>query len=327
MATAIGETWQGQVSTAIMRYGQLQGLDKKVSRLIMGCDNKLSVDDGAPLWDAFVAAGGTAFDTAYVYGAGDCERALGAWLQREGLGDKVVVTAKGAHTPDCDPDNLVQQLTESLDRLQLNRADIYIMHRDNLDIPVGEFVDVLNQQVEAGRIGLFGGSNWTVDRFRAANDYATANGKQGFAILNNNLSLAHMLAPLWPGCISASDDATLAFLRQTGTPHFSWSSQARGYFYESADADSLPEGTRPDECFGGDDNRERRRRARALGEKLGVSAGHIATAYVLNQLFPSFALIGPRTVEELTDTLKGGEVNLSPAQLAWLNLRDGNPPD
>ena len=310
-----------------MHYGQVRGLHKRISQVILGCDNKLTVDNGAALWDAFVAAGGTAFDTAHIYSEGKCERALGTWLRREGLGDAVVVTVKGAHTPFCDPENLVQQLHDSLERLQLAAADIYIMHRDNLDVPVGDFIDVLNAQVDAGLIKVFGGSNWTVERFREANNYAAANGKQEMAVLNNNLSLACMEVPVWPGCVSASDDATLAFLRASGTPHFSWSSQARGYFYQSADAASLPEGTGPGDCFGGSDNEERRRRARELGAKLGVSAGHIATAYVLNQPFPSFALIGPRTVAELADTLVGVDVALTAAQLDWLNLKRDRVPD
>ncbi len=74
------------------------------------------------------------------------------WISQAGVGDAVVVIVKGAHTPHCDPKNLVLQLHQSLERLGLPSADIYIMHRDNLDIPVDEFVDVLNDQVDAGLI-------------------------------------------------------------------------------------------------------------------------------------------------------------------------------
>ena len=53
--------------------------------------------------------------------------------------------AKGAHTPNCNPKSISTQLTESLDRLQCDSADIYIMHRDNIEIPVDEYIDVLNE--------------------------------------------------------------------------------------------------------------------------------------------------------------------------------------
>ena len=56
-----------------------------------------------------------------------------------------MVLDKGAHTPDCNPEGLRRQHHESLDRLQMDYVDIYMMHRDNLQIPVGEFIDVLNE--------------------------------------------------------------------------------------------------------------------------------------------------------------------------------------
>ena len=55
---------------------------------------------------------------------------------------------------------MARELTESLGRLQTDYADIYMLHRDNLDIPVGNFVEALNGEVKAGRIRIFGGSNW-----------------------------------------------------------------------------------------------------------------------------------------------------------------------
>ena len=302
-----------------MRYGRIDDLAKDISRVILGCDNKLTADDGAPLWDAFIDAGGTAFDTAHIYADGQCEAALGDWIAANGHADRVAVTVKGAHTPWCDPEHLVSQLHESLGRLRLPAADIYVMHRDNLDIPVGEFIDVLHELAEAGLIKVFGGSNWTVDRLAAANDYAARTGKRGMTVLNNNLSLAHMVVPVWPGCVSASDDATRDFLARNQITHFSWSSQARGYFYADT-ATALPDGTRPEDCFDSPQNRDRRDRAKQLAAELGVTAGHVATAYVLNQPFPSYALIGPRSIAELEDTLTAVDIELSDAQRDWLNL-------
>ena len=57
-------------------------------------------------------------------------------------------------------------------------VDIYIMHRDNTDYPVEEFMDVLNQEKEKGRIKIFGGSNWTIERFKEGNEWAQKNNKQ-----------------------------------------------------------------------------------------------------------------------------------------------------
>ncbi len=307
-----------------MRTGHLGGLNKAVSRAVLGCDNVTNTDDGSALWDGFVAAGGTAFDTAHIYGGGACEAALGGWLRSQ-RSDDLLVLVKGAHTPNCDPESIGKQLHESLDRLGLATAEVYIMHRDNPEVPVDEFVDVLDGLAGDGLINVFGGSNWGIDRFAAANAYARKAGKRAMSVLNNNLSLAHMVTPVWDGCISASDGASLAYLTETQTAHFSWSSQARGYFYGTDDATALPDGTRPEQCFDSPDNRERRRRAGQLGEELGVSAGQVAMAYVVNQPFPSFALIGPRTEAELASTLRGIALTLTPGQIAWLDLRQDTP--
>ena len=216
---------------------------------------------------------------------------------------EAVVIAKGAHTPYCTPRAIGTQLAISLDRLQRDHVPIYILHRDNPDVPVGEFIDALNDLQKQGKIGIFGGSNWSPARFAAANAYAAAQGLHPMRLLNNNLSLATMVQPVWAGCITSNTPETLAYLRQTSTAHLSWSSQARGYFLPEPLRNRLPADTAPETCFGGPANATRRSRAETLAAARGVSAHNIATAWVLAQSFPSLALIGPRSPGELASTL------------------------
>lgn len=313
--------------SATIRVPQLAlpGLDLPLSRLVIGCDNKELAEEGAPIWDRWLEIGGNGFDTAHIYGGGRNELALGGWIRSRGLAGKINVICKGAHTPNCTPEAIGQQLGESLGRLGLERAPIYIMHRDNPDVPVAEFVDALNAEHRAGRIGLFGGSNWSALRFAAAQDYAKAKGLVAPSILNNNLSLAVMERAVWPGCIGINSADGLGFLRRTGTVHLAWSSQARGYFLPEALRNRLPADTSPETCFGSPANAERRRRAETLAAGRGVSAHNIATAWVLAQSFPSFALVGPRTVDEIKSTLPGLAVTLLPSEAAWLNLEADRP--
>ena len=56
-----------------------------------------------------------------------------------------------------------------------------------------------------GRIKIFGGSNWTLSRFKEANNWAEENNKVKFSVLNNNLASCKMIKPLWDGCISSND--------------------------------------------------------------------------------------------------------------------------
>jgi aryl-alcohol dehydrogenase-like predicted oxidoreductase len=299
---------------------KVPGVALPLSQLILGCDNKETLEEGAPVWDHWLSVGGNGFDTAHIYASGKNEKALGDWIKRRGVAKDIVVTAKGAHTPNCTPEGISRQLAESLERLQLDFAPIYIMHRDNPAVPVGEFVDALNALKTAGKIGVFGGSNWSVERFVAAGDFAQAKGLQPLTILNNNLSLAVMEKPVWQGCVTSNTAETLAFLRETQTIHFSWSAQARGYFLPAELRDRLPADTRPETCFGSDANADRRRRAAMLAIEHGVSANNIAMAWVLNQSFPSFALVGPRDVAEIDSTLPGCGVSLRAEDVLALNL-------
>ena len=302
---------------ARMKYGHVDGLEKPVSKLIMGCDNQKTFAHGAAMWDDWYERGGNAFDTSWVYGGGTQEVLLGKWVRSRQVRDDVVVAVKGAHTPRCVPDLLIADFHESLERLNFEYADIYVMHRDNLEVPVGEFVDTLNALKDKGLIrGAFGGSNWTIERFEAANEYAKANGKQGLSVLNNNLSLARMVKPVWSGCIHVSDAASRNRLEKTGTANFSWSSQARGYFLLENERMKL--GTGNYECWDSEDNRGRRERAEELARNKGCTAINIAAAYVIGQPFPSFALVGPRTIHETATTMPALDIELSQEEIAWL---------
>jgi predicted dehydrogenase/aryl-alcohol dehydrogenase-like predicted oxidoreductase len=303
-----------------MKYVQIPGIGKKMSRLVMGCDNQQSLSHMAVMNDDFFEKGGNAFDTAYIYGGGTMERLLGQWMKLRGVRDQCVTIVKGCHTPEADPISLSRQLKMSLDRIQSDYTDIYMMHRDNTDIPVGEFVDVMNEHVKAGRIKVFGGSNWTLARVDEANEYARKNGLQGFGVVSNNFSLARMVNPVWNGCIAASDPESRAWFTKTQTALLSWSSQARGFFLPGRAAPDKLEDKELVRSWYSPDNFQRLERAKELAKKYNVSPINIALAYVLCQPFPTIALIGPRKLEETRTSLPGLTVNLTPDERKYLSL-------
>ena len=298
---------------------QIPGLLRPASVIALGFEDFGSFSSGSILLDAFFEAGGNLFDTAFVYGDGRTEVLLGDWLTNRGVRGQSVVIGKGAHTPLCYPDMIGKQLTQSLDRLKTDHVDVYFMHRDNPDVPVGEFVDAMDREVKAGRIrGPFGGSNWTRERMDEAIAYADQNGKQRPGALSNNFSLAEMLEPIWPGCVASSSDEWKAWLTARQMPNFAWSSQGRGFFTGRAgrgkhDNEELVRVWYSDKNFG------RRDRAIELANRLGKSPIHVALAYVLAQPFPSVPLIGPRTLDELVDSLGALDISLSKDDLAWLD--------
>lgn len=329
---AVGLTFEGELpasaparggklskqASAKMTYAQVPGLNKKVSRLVLGCDNQNDYRHGAAVWDDFYQRGGTAFDTGFIYGGGSMEKNLGQWMEIRGIRDEMSVIVKGGHTPMCYPEAISQQLNTSLERLRTSYADIYMMHRDNLEVPVSEFIDSLNDHVKAGRIKVFGGSNWSIERVAEANAYAAKKGLQGFQVLSNNFSLARMVDPVWRGCVSASDKASRDFLAKNNIALMPWSSQARGFFLRADPAfTSDEELTR---CWYADDNFKRLERARVLAKEKGVLPIQIALAYVLNQPFPTFPLIGPRQISETHSSMQGLSIALTTQELAFLNL-------
>jgi aryl-alcohol dehydrogenase-like predicted oxidoreductase len=308
-----------------MEYGSIPGLEKRVSRLVLGVDHQVDLNASAPVMDDYLARGGNCFDTAFIYQKGVCETVLGEFVASRGIRDQVVIIGKGAHTPYCTPDGLNEQLTVSLERMGLDFVDIYALHRDNPQVPVGEFVDALNEHVRAGRMRVFGGSNWTLERLQAANEYATARGVQGFGVLSNQFSLAEMIDPIWDGCLSASSASYRAWLQANPVVLMPWSSQSRGFFVLGNP--EFIEDRELERCWYSPMNFARLDRARALARVRGVEAINIALAYVLNQPFPTFPLIGPRRVRETSSSMKALEIKLTALELAWLNLESDQAPE
>ncbi len=281
----------------------LPGVSRGVSRLILGTDYYAPeiMERIAPIMDEFVAIGGNTFDTGRIYGGGKSEAALGQWIRERGNRDRVNVWTKGAHHdadgPRVNKAAIDDDMERSLEALQLDFVDLYALHRDDPDVEVGPILEALNAHIEAGRAKAIGASNWSYQRLQEANDYAAAHGLVGFSFSSPNFSLARANEPFWKGCVSV-DDETWAWHRDTQLPLLSWSSQARGFFSGRFTPDNR-ENADLVRVFYSDDNWARQRRASELAAEKGVTTIQIALAYVLNQPFPTCALIGPANLDEL----------------------------
>ena len=304
----------------------IPGLDKELSRIVFGCDNQSDTNHAFAMFDHFYSKGGNVFDTAYIYNNGKSDFYLGSWMESRNLRDEVVVLGKGAHTPDCMPEKIRPQLEETLSRMSTSYLDIYCLHRDNESLPIEGFIDTLNELKNEGLIKVFGASNWSLERFREANEYAEKEGKDGFTILSNNFSLARMNNPVWPGCFSCSEDEYVNYLKEKQIAIFPWSSQARGFFLDSQEFSGAahiadPNREEQERVWGSVDNLERRSRCFELASKKSVDPIQMALAFVLNQEFPSFPLIGPRNFFETESSLEATKIELSLEETSWLNLK------
>ena len=330
-----------------MKYGTIPDVERPVSRLVMGSmvfsTEKQELTN--ELLDRWIEAGGTAIDTARVYAKGTSEEAVGTWLQSRAYRDKVVIIGKGAHHDSLTLERRVnaaaihEDIRTSLQSMQLDKMDVYILHKDDEDAPVGPVVEALNEERSAGRIGAFGGSSWTHQRIAEANAYAEEHGLTPFGVSSPNLALAVPNEPMWVGCVSLSgDEEALAWYEKTQLPVFAWSSQARGFFSgrytpemagelaeKSAHFDELPPVDKDRlnviRTYFSEANWERYRRAESLAKEKGCTLQQITLAWVLHQPLNLYALIGPATVSELDNSIGALEITLSEEELAWLNLQ------
>jgi aryl-alcohol dehydrogenase-like predicted oxidoreductase len=317
-----------------VKYGSIPDVNGKVSRLVMGSmvfstEKQALTND---LLDRWLESGGTAIDTARIYSKGTSEEAFGNWLQSRGCRDKVIVIGKGAHHDSVTLERRVnaasihEDVETSLQTMQLDKMDVYILHKDDENAPVGPVVEALNEEQAQGRIGAFGGSSWTHQRIAAANEYAEAHGLKPFSVSSPNLALAVPNEPMWAGCVSLSgDEEALAWYEKTQLPVFAWSSQARGFF-SGRYKPEVTEGTTMDESnvirtYFSEGNWERYQRAESLAQEKGVTLQQITLAWVLHQPINLYALIGPATTDELDNSLGALDVVLSEEELAWLNLQ------
>lgn len=309
---------------APMVYGRIAGIEHEVSRLILG-SVPLSSDDmpaACAMLDHFVSLGGNAVDTARNYGD-ETEEAVGAWMRLRANRSEIVLVGKGAHPdrggPRVDRDAIAADLEASLQRLQTDYIDLYLLHRDDPSVPVGEIVAWLNEHYQAGRIHAFGGSNWTVERLQAANDYARAHGLVPFAAGSPNFSLAlwNPGEPPWAGCLAASVEGKEWYVERQ-FPLLAWSSQAQGFFTGRYSEDDRSDAEMVRVWYN-HDNFARLERARELAVQKGSSATAIALAYVLAQPFPTFALIGPHSIQELDSSAQALHLSLTPEELRWLS--------
>lgn len=305
-----------------MKTITIPGLAKPVTTLIKGSDYfRPSVyEKVCSVLDRYFAIGGNTIDTAHVYCGGESEVAIGQWMKDRNNREDVVILTKGAHHdqngPRVNPEEISKDLFESLERLGTDYIDLYALHRDDPTVPVSVIIDALNEHISAGRIKAIGGSNWTVERLQEANEYVAANGLVGFTFNSPNLSLAKAKESFWAGCVSA-DASYCAWHQEHQLPLLSWSSQARGFFTgrftpeDQSNADLV-------RVFYSDNNWERLRRAEQLAKEKGASTIQIALAYVLNQPFPTCALIGAQNEEELLSCYEGSNIVLTQEELNWL---------
>jgi len=318
---------------------KLPGIPLEPSRIALGSvffGSEIADEDSFAVMDAFVEVGGNFIDTAHVYaawlehGVGASERTIGTWIRARGNRDKIVLATKGAHSPldaeekvgRCSQADLEKDLGESFDRLGLDQVDLYWLHLDEPNRAVGEIIEGLAELQRSGRIRAYGASNWSTERIQAANEYAAQHGLPPFVASQPWFSLGAVAGG--PGAnhpTSEADDPLYGWHLESGLPMIPYSSQANGYFgaenvaWAEAGFDGLPKRAA---SFDSPANRRRLLRAIDLAEQKGCTPNQIALAYLLNQPFPVFPIIGTSNPEHAREALGAVAITLTEDERASL---------
>ena len=314
-----------------MKYLDIPYVNKKVSQFFCGTATapyNLGGDCNA-LFDGMLELGVNAFDTARVYG--EAERALGRWIARGDVREKIVILSKCCHPSALGVKRvnvraMRADLKKSLSELDTDYIDIYLLHRDNPAVSVGEIVEELNALHAEGRIGAFGGSNWTHERIEQANEYAYSHNITGFSVSSPNFSLAEQIADIWGGGVSISGRSgaeARAWYKNNGMAVIAYSSLARGLFSGKVKS-SDPVGARSvldkfaQKGYLSEGNLAALSRCEELAAKKGATVAQIALAYVLCQPFPSFAAVSCSGIGRMGENIKAADIDLTAEEIAYL---------
>jgi aryl-alcohol dehydrogenase-like predicted oxidoreductase len=313
-----------------MDYRRLGSTGLRISRLGLGCGNFGGIGSApaffgmgeteaqaVDLMDRAFDAGINFFDTANAYGGGRSEAYIGRWLKAKGatVRQQLLVSSKVFNPVGTGPNDrglsrrhILQQVDESLARLQTDRLDLYLIHEPDPETPLDETLQALDDVVRAGKVIYVGASNieaWRLARGLWISDKA---GWCRFDWVQNSFSLLDR-APereLFPLCA----DQRVGFT--------AFSPLAGGWLagrYRAAEV--YPEGSRmtlrpePYRHLERDDVFRGLERLAEAAHARGVEMAALAMAWVLHHPRVDAAIIGPRNAAHLTAALASTTIDLS----------------
>src|SRR5882724_651715 len=308
-----------------MRRRTLGGTGMSVSEFALGAMmlgpwGTADHDEGVRIIHAALDAGINFVDTADVYSAGESEEIVGKAL--EGRRDDVVLATK-AHSPmGRDPNMrgnsrrwIVREVEDSLRRLRTDYIDLYQMHRPDPDTDIDETLSALSDLVRSGKVRAIGSSTFPADQIVEAQWVAERRGHMRFRCEQ----------PPYSVFVRGIEAAVLPACQRYGLGVIAWSPLAGGWltgrYRKDADVDMstgrarrIPQ--RFDPALPGN-----AAKLTAVEEliKIAADAGcsltHLALAFVVAHPGVTSAIIGPRTMDQLTDLLAGASVTLDDAVL------------
>jgi aryl-alcohol dehydrogenase-like predicted oxidoreductase len=257
--------------------------------------------------------GVTFLDTSDMYGSGHNEELVGRAIA--GRRDEVQLATKfavrrdgGERRVDNSPEWIRQACEASLRRLNVDRIDLYYMHRRNPQVPIEESVGAMAELVSEGKVAHLGLSEVSPETLRAA-------------------CAVHPIAALqseWSLFTRELEDEIVPTARELGVGIVPYSPLGRGELtgaVEIAEEDD----TRQTGYFPRfqRENRDRNlrlvERAREIAAESGCTPAQLALAWLLHQGEDVVPIPGTRRRARLEENAAAVEVELSEDQLSALD--------
>jgi aryl-alcohol dehydrogenase-like predicted oxidoreductase len=275
-------------------------------------------DDSIRIIHAALDGGINFVDTADVYSAGESEEIVGQALK--GRRDDVILATKFVAPMGSDPNMrgssrrwIVREVDNSLRRLQTDWIDLYQAHRPLPNTDIDETLGALSDLVHAGKVRYFGSSTFPAEHIVEAQWVAEKRGRERFVCEQPPYSIF----------AREIERAVLPTCKQYGMGVIVWSPLNGGWLtgkyrpgrdidMTSGRASRIP--ARFDPSLRGNQRKlELIEELLKVAADAGCSLTHLAHAFVLRHPAVTSAIIGPRTMEQLTDVLAGADVVLDDA--------------
>jgi NDP-hexose C3-ketoreductase / dTDP-4-oxo-2-deoxy-alpha-D-pentos-2-ene 2,3-reductase len=307
-----------------MNYVRLGRTGLRVSPLCLGTMNFgpfTSEADSHALMDKAVDLGINFFDTANVYGwktgEGITEHIVGRWLARNaGHRDRIVLATKvfgrmgdGPNDRGLSAYHIKRACEESLRRLQTDHIDLYQMHHIDRDAPWDEIWQAMEQLVGEGKVLYVGGSNFAAWNIAQANCLAAQRHFLGLVCEQSlyNLNARTIELEVIPAC------------QAFGLGLIPWSPLGGGLL--GGILRKIAEGRRASDRIqkAVEKQRAKLEAYEGLCSELGEQPADVAVAWLLHNPVVTAPIVGPRTMQQLTGSLRALEIKLSADALAKLD--------
>lgn len=312
-----------------MQYKHLGRTGLQVSRLALGTMNFGELTDETSsfeIMDKALDAGINLFDTADVYGGpqspdmkkgfGTSEEIIGRWLAQGGRRDRIVLATKlyqpmatGPNDRRLSAYHIRRACEDSLRRLRTDHIDLYQMHHVDRGTPWDEIWQAMEQLFREGKVTYVGSSNF------AGWDIATA---QGVAASRNFLGLASEQS-LYNLSARTVELEVIPALRYYGIGLIPWSPIGMGLLGGALRKATEGRRASPQLRMRIEQHRPQLEQYEALCEQLGEEPADVALAWLLHNPVVTAPIIGSRTAEQLTGSLRALEISLSDETLRRLD--------